>query len=70
MRQEAAPASNEVAEVAPGILRVQLPINFTGLGHTNMYVLEDGDGAEERRGGLCGPACSLPGSHLVGSTRF
>ena len=54
MRQEAAPASNEVAEVAPGILRVQLPINFTGLGHTNMYVLEDGDGAAVIDTGLPG----------------
>lgn len=28
-------------EVAPGILRVMLPINLPGLGHVNCYVLED-----------------------------
>ncbi len=56
MRQEAAPASGEVREVAPGILRVQLPINFTGLGHTNMYVLEDERGAAVIDTGLPGRA--------------
>lgn len=45
MKQEAAPASAETIEVAPGVLRIQLPINFTGLGHTNMYVMEDSRGA-------------------------
>ena len=45
MKEEAALATGEVVEVAPDVLRVQLPINFTGLGHTNMYVLEDDDGA-------------------------
>ena len=54
MTQEAAPASDEVLEVAPGVLRVQLPINFTGLGHTNMYVLEDGRGAAVIDTGLPG----------------
>ncbi len=56
MRQEAAPASDEVREVAPGVVRVQLPINFTGLGHTNMYVLEDGRGAAVIDTGLPGNA--------------
>jgi glyoxylase-like metal-dependent hydrolase (beta-lactamase superfamily II) len=30
-----------VVEIAPGILRLQLPIDFTGLGHVNTYALED-----------------------------
>jgi len=34
-------ATTDIVEVAPGILRTQLPIDFTGLGHVNMYVLED-----------------------------
>lgn len=44
-RQEQDPASTEVSEVAPGVLRAQLPIEFTGLGHVNCYVLPDDRGA-------------------------
>jgi glyoxylase-like metal-dependent hydrolase (beta-lactamase superfamily II) len=41
-RQEAEDAGDEITEVAPGVLRVQLPImGFPGLGHVNCYVLED-----------------------------
>jgi len=43
-KQEKEDASSEIIEVAPGILRLQLPIEFTGLGHVNTYALEDGDG--------------------------
>lgn len=41
VKQEKEEASTEVTEVAPGILRLQLPIDFTGLGHVNCYALED-----------------------------
>ncbi len=44
-RQEQEPASSEVTEVAPGVLRAQLPIDMPGLGHVNCYVLEDERGA-------------------------
>lgn len=44
VRQEQEPASDEVTEVAPGILRLQLPVHFTGLGHVNCYALEGHDG--------------------------
>jgi glyoxylase-like metal-dependent hydrolase (beta-lactamase superfamily II) len=40
-KQEQEDASPEIAEVAPGILRLQLPIDFTGLGHVNTYAIED-----------------------------
>ncbi len=43
-RQEQEPASEEVTEVAPGILRLQLPIEMPGLGHVNTYALEDDRG--------------------------
>jgi glyoxylase-like metal-dependent hydrolase (beta-lactamase superfamily II) len=43
-KSEQLDASDEIIEVAPGILRLQLPIHFTGLGHVNTYALEDGDG--------------------------
>ncbi|MEO5725026.1 MAG: MBL fold metallo-hydrolase [Ilumatobacteraceae bacterium] len=44
MKQEQEPASTEITEVAPGILRLQLHIQFTGLGHVNCYALEDDRG--------------------------
>ncbi len=40
-RQEQELASEEITEVAPGILRSQLPISIPGLGHVNCYILED-----------------------------
>ena len=43
-KQEQEPASTEVREVAPGVLRMQLPISMPGLGHVNCYALEDSDG--------------------------
>ena len=45
MRQEAEPATDEVTEVAPNVLRSQLPISMPGLGHVNMYMLLDDKGA-------------------------
>ena len=44
-KQEQEPASSEVTEVAPGVLRMQLPISMPGLGHVNCYALVDSDGA-------------------------
>lgn len=41
VKQEKEEASEEIIEVAPGILRLQLPIDFTGLGHVNCYALLD-----------------------------
>ena len=40
-KQEQDDASTEITEVAPGILRSQLPISMPGLGHVNCYLLED-----------------------------
>jgi glyoxylase-like metal-dependent hydrolase (beta-lactamase superfamily II) len=44
-KQEQEPASSEVTEVAPGVLRLQLPVAMPGLGHVNCYALVDSDGA-------------------------
>ncbi len=55
-KQEKEEASPEIIEVAPGILRLQLPIDFTGLGHVNTYALEDGDGFALVDPGLPGEA--------------
>jgi glyoxylase-like metal-dependent hydrolase (beta-lactamase superfamily II) len=54
-RQEQEPATEDVAEVAPGILRMQLPIMMPGLGHVNCYALEDGRGYAVVDPGLPGP---------------
>ena len=54
-RQEQEPASEEVTEVAPGVLRMQLPIWMPGLGHVNMYGLVDDRGLTVSIPGLPGP---------------
>ena len=43
-KQEQESATDEITELAPGVLRTQLPISLPGLGHVNMYVLEDDRG--------------------------
>ena len=54
-RQEQEPASAEVTEVAPGVLRSQLPISLPGLGHVNCYFLQDERGVAIVDPGLPGP---------------
>lgn len=55
-RQEQEPAGTDVKEVGPGVLRMQLPISMPGLGHVNMYALEDERGWAIVDPGLPGPA--------------
>ena len=43
-RQEAELAAPEAEEVAPGVVRIQMPIEMGGLGHVNCYALEDDRG--------------------------
>jgi glyoxylase-like metal-dependent hydrolase (beta-lactamase superfamily II) len=54
-RQEQEGARNEISEVAPDVLRMQLPIQMPGLGHVNMYALLDREGAAVVDPGLPGP---------------
>ena len=54
-RQEQETASSEVTEVAPNVLRMQLPIRMPGLGHVNMYALVDKNGIAVIDPGLPGP---------------
>jgi glyoxylase-like metal-dependent hydrolase (beta-lactamase superfamily II) len=54
-KQEQQPASEDVVEVAPGVLRMQLPIWMPGLGHVNMYGLVDERGLAVVDPGLPGP---------------
>jgi len=54
-KQEQEPASDEVSEVAPSVLRMQLPIFMPGLGHVNMYGLVDDRGLAVVDPGLPGP---------------
>jgi glyoxylase-like metal-dependent hydrolase (beta-lactamase superfamily II) len=53
-RQEQEDASPEVLEVAPDVLRTQLPIQMPGLGHVNMYCLLDERGCAVVDPGLPG----------------
>lgn len=55
-KQEQEPASQEVTEVAPGILRMQLPVWMPGLGHVNCYALIDERGVAVVDPGLPGPS--------------
>jgi glyoxylase-like metal-dependent hydrolase (beta-lactamase superfamily II) len=55
-KQEQDPASPDVTEVAPGVIRMQLPIWMPGLGHVNMYGLLDDRG-------LAVVDPGLPGQH-------
>ena len=54
-KQEQEPASEEVTELAPGVIRMQLPIWMPGLGHVNMYGLLDDRGLAVVDPGLPGP---------------
>lgn len=40
-RQEKDKATEAIDELAPGVLRSQLPVELPGLGHVNCYILED-----------------------------
>ena len=57
-KQERLDAAEEVEEVAPGVLRAQLPIMLPGLGHVNCYVFED-----ERGVTLVDPGLPDPVTH-------
>lgn len=55
-KQEQEPAGDDVSEVAPGVLRMQLPIRMPGLGHVNAYALLDDRGAAVVDPGVPGPS--------------
>lgn len=54
-KQEQERATTDVTEVAPGVLRTELPIELPGLGHVNCYVMEDERGIAVVDPGLPGP---------------
>src|SRR5512134_4052709 len=55
-KQEQESAREEVTEVAPSVLRLELPIRMPGLGHVNCYALLDERGAAVVDPGLPGSA--------------
>jgi glyoxylase-like metal-dependent hydrolase (beta-lactamase superfamily II) len=55
VREERQPPREGAEEVAPGILRLQLPISLPGLGHVNCYAMEDARGITLVDPGLPGP---------------
>ncbi len=54
-RQEQEPARSEVTEVAPNVLRLELPIRMPGLGHVNCFAITDDRGAALVDPGMPGP---------------
>ena len=54
-KQEQEPATDAITEIAPGVLRTQLPVQLPGLGHVNCYLLEDERGVAVIDPGLPGP---------------
>jgi glyoxylase-like metal-dependent hydrolase (beta-lactamase superfamily II) len=56
MRQEQEPPQADIREVAPDVLRLQLPIAMPGLGHVNCYAIPDDQGFAIVDPGLPGPA--------------
>lgn len=54
-RQEQEEARSEVSEVAPDVLRMELPIRMPGLGHVNCYAIVDRDGCAVVDPGMPGP---------------
>jgi len=66
VREERRPADDEVAEVAPGVLRLQLPISLPGLGHVNCYALPDARGVALVDPGLPGPSSWRALRHRLG----
>lgn len=55
-RQEQEPARPEITELAPDVLRFELPIRLPGLGHVNCYAITDEQGCAVVDPGLPGPA--------------
>ena len=43
-RSEKRPARDQITELAPGVLRSELPVQLPGLGHVNCYMLQDSQG--------------------------
>ena len=76
-KQEQESAREEVTEVAPGVLRMELPIRMPGLGHVNCYAILDDRGAAIVDPGLPGQASwralaerlARPASRRATSTR-
>ena len=64
-KQEQEPASDEIIELAPGVLRSQLPISMPGLGHVNCYLLED-----ERGVAVVDPGLPSKDSYVVLEARL
>ncbi len=54
-RQEQEPAKEDITELTPDVVRMELPIRLPGLGHVNCYGILDKDGIAVVDPGLPGP---------------
>ncbi|MCP4435304.1 MAG: MBL fold metallo-hydrolase [Actinomycetia bacterium] len=66
-RQERLAASDQVDEMAPDVLRIQIPIMLPGLGHVNCYVLPDERGVTLVDPGLPDPMSNATLVERLGS---
>ena len=55
MKQEQESARQEITEVAPDVLRLELDIRMPGLGHVNCFALVDKEGVALVDPGMPGP---------------
>ena len=69
-RQEREPAGTEITELAPGVLRSQLPVHLPGIGHVNCYLLEDERGVAVVDPGLPSPASFAALEHRLRSAGY
>lgn len=69
-RSEKRPARDEIVELAPNVLRSELPISLPGLGHVNCYMLTDGDGVAVVDPGLPGDESWRALVHRLGAAGY
>jgi glyoxylase-like metal-dependent hydrolase (beta-lactamase superfamily II) len=69
-RSEKREARELITELAPNVLRTELPIQLPGLGHVNMYVLEDSNGIAVVDPGLPGDGPWKAVVHRLGLAGF
>lgn len=69
-RTEKREARELVTELAPNVLRTELPIELPGLGHVNCYLLQDGDGIAVVDPGLPGDEPYKALKHRLGMAGY
>ena len=69
-RTEKRPARDEIVELAPNVLRSELPVQLPGLGHVNCYMLQDDRGVALVDPGLPGDKPWAALVHRLGAAGY